>query len=166
MYMQKSSTPLGVLLGIVMLGSATIATAGAAKGTVSYKHDTATLQRAYLVKGPDAVDEKKIIRRIILSAKDMQAALDSCKVMSCTDSDLGEGMTIELDGGPRINYWVVLKDQRVQYSGTADPATFKTKTDEPGKIAGTFGVDDSASGGPKIDVEFDAALVKEFQSAR
>ena len=164
--MQKSSTTFGVLLGTLLLGSATIATAGAAKGTVSYKSDKATIQHAYLVKGPDAVDEKKIIRRIILVPKDMQATIAACKVMSCADGEVGEGLTIDLDGGPRVNYWVVLKDQMVQFSGTADPATLKTKTDEPGKIAGTFVVDDSASGGPKIDVEFDAALVKEFQTAR
>lgn len=164
--MRRSSIRLGMLWATLLLGVATNAAAESAKGTVSYKNDQATIQHAYLVKGPDAVDEKKIIRRLILVPKDMQATIAACKVMSCSDSEVGEGLTIDLDGGPRVNYWVVLKDQRVQFSGTADPATFKTKTDEPGKIAGTFVVDATAGGGPKIDVEFDAALVKEFQSAR
>lgn len=164
--MPRSSIMLGGLVGAVLLGAATSAVAGAAKGTVSYKNDKATVQHAYLVKGPDAVDEKKSIRRIILVPKDMQATIAACKVMSCSDGEVGEGLTIDLDGGPRVNYWVVLKDQMVQFSGTADPATFKTTTDEPGRIAGTFVVDATAAGGPKIDVEFDAALVQEFQKAR
>lgn len=164
--MQGSYIILAGLLGAMQLGSAASATAGTAKGTVSYKNDKATIQHVYLVKGPDAVDDKKIIRRLILAPKDLEATIKACKAMSCSDGELGEGMTIDLDGGPRINYWVVLKDQLVQFSGTADPATFKTKTDEPGHITGTFAVDGTASGGPKIDVEFDAALLKEFQTAR
>lgn len=164
--MRGSRIRLGGLIGALLLGSAASATAGTAKGTVSYKSDKAAVQHAYLVKGPDAVDEKKIIRRLILVPKDLEATIKACQAMSCSDGEVGEGMTIDLDGGPRVNYWVVLKDQRLQFSGTADPATFKTKTDEPGRIAGTFVVDATASGGPKIDVEFDAALLKEFQIAR
>lgn len=165
--MKDSYVMIVGLMGAALLGAATTAAAGAAKGTVSYRGATATIQHAYLVKGPDAVDEKKIIRRLILVGKDMQATIAACKVMSCSDGEVGEGLTLDLDGGPRVNYWVVLKDQLVQFSGTADPATtLKTKTDEPGKIAGTFVLDATAAGGPKIDVEFDAALVKEFQSAR
>ncbi len=156
---------LGMMVAM-LVGSATSAGAESAKGTIVYKGNTVTVQHAYLVKGPDAVDEKKIIKRIVLATKDLKAKLDACKAMSCSDGDLGEGMTIDLDGGPRVNYWVVCKDQMVQYSGTADPATFKTTADDASKIAGSFVVDASGAGGAKIDVTFDATLVKELTSAR
>jgi hypothetical protein len=154
------------LTGLIISCAATPALAGSAKGTISYQSNTASVQHAYLVKGPDAVDEKKIIRRLILAPKDLEATIKACRAMSCSDGNVGEGMTIDLDGGPRVNYWVVLKGQLVQFSGTADPSTFKTKTDEPGHLAGSFTVDATASGGPKIAVDFDAALLKEFQAAR
>lgn len=153
-------------LATLLIGLATSAHAGSAKGTVSYKATTATVQHAYLVRGPDAVDPTKTIRRLILVPKDLEATIKACTTMSCTDGDVGEGMTVDLDGGPRINYWVVLKGQLLQFSGTADPATFKTTTDEPDKLVGTFVVDATAGGGPKIDVQFDAALLKELTQAR
>ena len=36
----------------------------------------------------------------------------------------GEGMTLDLDSGSRLNYWFVGKNQLVQYSGTADLYVF------------------------------------------
>lgn len=163
----RNATSVGLAMVMAALtGTAATAAAESAKGTIAYRGNTLTVQHAYLVKGPDAVDEKKIIKRIVLATKDLKAKIDACKTMSCSDGDVGEGMTIDLDGGPRVNYWVVFKDQMVQYSGTADPATFKTTADDAGKIAGTFTVDDSGAGGAKIDVTFDAPLVKEMTATR
>jgi hypothetical protein len=71
-------------------------------------------------------------------------------------------MTVDLNGGPRINYWVVLKGGLVQYSGTVEPSALKTKIDEPAKLAGSLTIDDAAADGAKVEVEFDAALLKEF----
>ena len=151
---------------VVVLGAAASALAGSAKGTVAYKGTTATITHAYLVKGPDAVESTKTIRRLILVATDLEAKLSACKVMSCSDGEVSEGMTLDLDGGARVNYWVALKGQMVQYSGTAVPATLKTTTDKPDHMVGTFVVDDPSAGGPKVDVQFDAALLKEFTAAR
>lgn len=158
-------TIMGMMLGMVA-ALATPAFAGSAKGTVAYKGTTATITHAYLVSGPDAIDPGKTIRRIVLVAGDLEPKLSACKAMSCTDGEVMEGMTLDLDGGPRVNYWVALKGQMVQYSGTADPATLKTTTDEPGRMAGTFVVDATGSGGPKVDVQFDAPLLKTFTAAR
>ena len=69
-------------------------------------------------------------------------------------------MTIDFDAGPRVNYWFVANDQRVQYSGTADPASVKLTTDSPSRIAGTWDLDAAAAGGPVVHVQFDAALAK------
>ena len=73
---------------------------------------------------------------------------------------IGEGMTVDLDAGPRLNYWFVANDQRVQYSGTADPASLKLTTDAPQRLAGKWDLDARAAGGPRVQLEFDAALLK------
>lgn len=134
--------------------------AGEAKGTVTSKGRTANVKYAYLVKGPDAVS-KQTVRRLILSATDLSAKIAGCKTMSCTDGDLGDGLSINLDAGPRFSFWMVLNDQKVQYSGTEPYASLAAKADDPRRLAGTVRFDKTAAGGPKVDVEFDAALVKE-----
>jgi hypothetical protein len=75
-------------------------------------------------------------------------------------------MTVDLDAGPRLNYWISLNDQRVQYSGTAMPVALKLTTDTPTRLAGKLTIDDTAAGGPKIDVDFDTPLVQEMKAAR
>jgi hypothetical protein len=143
-----------------------LAADGTAKGTVVYKDNTAAIKHVWLVKGPDAVDPKKTIRRLIFSASDIGAKVKACKTMSCVDSDLNEGMTVDLDAGPRLNYWVAMKGQRVQYSGTARPETLQATTNTPAKVAGKLSIDDSKAGGGKIDIDFDAPLLAELKSAR
>lgn len=133
-----------------------------ATGKVVYKGATLAIRYAYLVRGPDAVDPKKVIRRLVLSPTDIAEKIQSCSKMSCSDGDLREGMTVDFDSGPRLNYWVVMNDQRVQYSGTARPETFTARADAAGKLAGRLSVDDSTAGGAVVDVDFDATLVKEF----
>ena len=139
------------------------------KGTLTFQSKSGpvvvAIAHAYLVKGPDLVTGKTI-RRVVLSSADVAAALKSCATMMCSDGGIGEGMTIDLDAGPRINYWAVGNDQRVQHSGTAAPESLKLTTDTPQRVAGTWDLDARGSGGPLIKVEFDAALVKELKTAR
>jgi hypothetical protein len=143
---------------------------GSANGTLNYKSKagpiTVALKYVWLVKGPDALDPKTTIRHLIFSATDIGAKVAACKTMSCTDADLGSGMTVDLGSGPRLNYWVSLNDQRVQYSGAAMPDALKLATDTPGRLAGKLTIDDSAAGGAKVDVEFDAPLLQELKLAR
>lgn len=136
--------------------------AATAKGTVIYKGKTVTVRFAYLVKGPDVVDPKQVIRRVVLSPTDIGGRIRACENMSCSDGDLREGMTVDFGNGPRLNYWVVMNDQRVQYSGTVRPEAFTSRADDGRRIAGRLAFDDSKAGGPAVDVELDAALVKEF----
>ena len=131
-----------------------------AKGTLTYKTRTAAIKYAYLVQGPDAVS-KQTIRRLIFSATDLGAKIAACKTMSCTNSALTEGMSVNLESGPRVNYWVSLNDQMVQYSGTEPVASLATKTDDAKRLAGALRFDKTGAGGPKVDLEFDAAMVKE-----
>lgn len=51
-------------------------------------------------------------------------------------------------------------------SGTQRPAALRTGADEPRRLAGKLSFDDTPSGGPKVDVEFDAPIVKELKAAR
>jgi hypothetical protein len=151
---------LSVALGVTCALSAPLAAAGDAKGTLAYKTRTADLKYAYLVKGPDGVS-KQTIRRLILSATDLGAKIAACKTMSCTDSDLNEGLSVNFDSGPRLNYWMVLNGQKIQYSGTLKPEVLKTTADDAKRIAGKLTFDDAGAGGPKVDIEFDATLTKE-----
>ena len=72
-------------------------------------------------------------------------------------------MTLDLDASRRLNYWVVFNDQRVQHSGTAEPAALKLTAENPARLAGKLVIDDSAAGGPRVDIEFDAPLIREFR---
>ena len=159
--MIKSILVVALALGIgLTLSVGAFAAGNDAKGTLIYGKRSATLKYAYLVKGPDAVS-KQPIRRLIFSATDLGAKIAACKTMSCTDSDLTEGMSVNLEPGPRVNYWVSLNGQKVQYSGTEPVASLATKADDAKRLAGTLRFDKTGAGGPKVDIEFDAAMVKE-----
>lgn len=163
---------LAVLAGLLAMVVACNAAAagGTAKGTLTYKSKSGVITMApkfaYLFKGPDAVEPGKIIRHLILSPTDLGPKIEACTTMSCTDSGLGSGLTVDLDAGPRLNYWVVLNDQRVQYSGTEKPAALTLTTDTPARLAGKLVFDGAAMGGPQVDIEFDAPLLKELTKAR
>ena len=141
------------------------ASADSVNGTVSYQSKagpiTVNVKNVYMVKGPDAMAGKSI-RRLIFTSADLDAKIKACANMSCSDNDLREGLEVNLDTGPRLTYWFVGNDQRVQYSGTAQPATLKLTTDTPQRLAGKLTIDDSAAGGAKVNVDFDATLLKEF----
>ncbi len=143
-----------------------LAADGTAKGTVVYKGKTATIKHVWLVKGPDAVDPKTTIRQLIFSAADIGAKVKACKTMRCLTSDLDNGLTVDLDAGPRFNYWIVLNGQLIQYSGTAKPEVLKATANTPARVAGKLVIDGSAAGGGKIDIDFDVPLLAELKAAR
>ena len=162
---------IAFITGIVALALAGGAAAadGIAKGTLTYQAKAGAItispKFVYLVKGPDDVEKNMIIRRLILSEADLGARIAGCSTMRCPMGGLKSGMTVDLDAGPRLNYWVVLNDQRVQYSGTAKPAALVLTTNTPGRLAGKLVLDGTA-GGPKVDIEFDAPLLKELKQAQ
>ena len=85
--------------------------------------------------------------------------------MMCGDGDMTEGLTIDLDAGARINYWFVAEGQRVQYSGTAEPSSLTLSSDTDQRVAGTWRLDARPAGGPQVQIEFDAPLLKVFTKA-
>ena len=133
---------------------------GTAKGTIVYKDRTVTVKHAYLVKGPDAMT-KQPARKIILSVADQGKAIAKCQRMMCLDGDMDDGLSIALDIGPRFGYWMVLNGQKIQYSGTAELKTITFTQEDAKRLAGKVVFDASKAGGPKVDIEFDAPLVKE-----
>ena len=151
-----------IVLLVALLLSAPLACAGDAKGTVAYKGGTLDVKYAYLVQTTDAMSGAPM-RRLILSSKDIGAKIASCAKMSCVDGDLGEGLEVDFAAGPRLNYWLVMSGQKVQYSGTEPKASFAATADDAKKIAGALRFDKTSAGGPKVDVQFDAAMVKELK---
>jgi len=137
-----------------------------ASGTINYQSKAGPIvvnvANVYMVKGPDAVSGKTI-RQLIFTSADIGAKLQACASMTCASGNVTEGMTVDFDVGPRLNYWVVGNGQKVQYSGTAKPGeTLKLSADTPEHLAGTLTIDDGAMGGAKVNVKFDTTTVKQF----
>jgi hypothetical protein len=142
------------------------AAADSASGTISYQSKAGPIAvnvaNVYMVKGPDAVSGKTI-RQLIFTSTDVGAKLRACASMMCASGNVTEGMTVDFDVSPRLNYWVVGNGQKVQYSGTAKPdETLKLTADTAEHLAGTLTIDDGAMGGAKVNVKFDATIVKQF----
>ena len=161
------ATALVMVMGLWWCG---VAFAGEAEGSLTYKAKgkevTVNLKHAYLIAGPDDMEPDKIIRRLAFSANDIGAKILSCQSMSCASGLITEGLTVDLVSGPRFMYWLSSNDGLVQYSGTTKPANLQATIDQPGKLAGKLSFDDNAAGGPRITVDFDTVLVKEFKIAR
>lgn len=151
---------LPALAAVLLALAASPAAAGDAKGTIVYKDRKVDVKYAYLVAGPDVMTKQKT-RRVILATRDVSDKIAACAKMSCLDGGLTEGLMINFDEGPRISYWMVMNDQKIQYSGTEPKGSLALKADDAKKIAGSLKFDKSATGGPKVDVEFDSAMVKE-----
>lgn len=139
------------------------------KGKLLYKTSKKSfdinLNFAHFIVGPDTFDPNKKIRRLIFTEKSLNDKIKSCDAMNCVDPAI-EGLQVDLDAAHRILYWVNLNGQLVQYSGTAVYEKLSLTTDTKEQIAGTFKFDDSAAGGPTVDVTFDAKLLKIFAKAR
>jgi hypothetical protein len=159
-----------VLAAAFLVPSTSLQAAERAKGTLTYKGPkktfTVALTHAYLVKGPDTFEKEKTIRRLVFSTSDFSGEIKGADALSGFDGKLMEGMIVGLDDGPRLTYWIVLNGQLVQNSGIVEPAVLKLTADTPDRIAGKLRFDDSSSGGPKVDIEFDAPLLKSFTKAR
>ncbi len=95
-----------VLMLALAIGA--LSAAGDAKGTLNYKGKSkdfaVALKYAHFVTGPDAMDSKATIKRLILSTTDLTSKITACKTMDCTDDDLTEGIEIDITGGPRFEY--------------------------------------------------------------
>ena len=160
---RRSMLALGLAGALCAAGALAADTAG---GNLSYKGRTTALKFAYFVTGPSDMDPGRTVRRLVLSATDIGARLSACKTFSCTDGEVSEGATVDFVGGPRLNYWIAMNGQKVQYSGTATPDAFSARGNDPARLAGRLAIDDTAAGGAKLDADVDVPLLKEFKAAR
>ena len=155
------------VVALVALASTGLVAAGAdAKGTVAYKNKTGeftlTVRYAYVVTGPDVADPSQTVARLIFSETDIANALQTCASMMCIDSQITEGLVVDITDGPRLNSWLTLNKGRVQYSGPQPPAALTIKSETATRIAGALAFDASAAGGPKVEVVFDAPVIREL----
>jgi hypothetical protein len=135
-------------------------------GKLDYKGRSAALKYAWLVTGPSDMAPGKTVRRLILSASDIGAKLDACTTFSCTDAQVTEGATVDFTGGARIDYWIAMNGQKVQYSGSTRPESFAARANDAAHLAGRLAIDDASAGGPRLEAEFDVARLKDFKVAR
>jgi hypothetical protein len=139
------------------------------KGRLFYKTEKKSfeldLNFAHFIIGPDSFDPNKKIRRLIFTEKSLDAQIRSCEAMNCVDPEI-EGLQVDLDAAQRILYWINLNGQLVQYSGTTGYESIALTTNNKEQITGTLKFDNSAAGGPIVDVTFDAKLLKTFTKAR
>lgn len=162
-------TALCAVTSALLLAASPTLWAEPANGTATYAAKSGpvavAVKHAYLIKGPDNMSGK-IGRQLVFAASDMTEAIKKCETMSCVSGKLESGLTGDLDLIPPVAFWLVANGQRVQVSGVARRESLTLTADTPQKMAGKWNYDGSASGMPKIDVEFDVTLMKEFAKAR
>lgn len=164
--MQCSSLRSSARRAVIGLALTALAAAGAqaqqASGELALQARTGVVKvaphHAYLLAGPSW--DGKPIRQLVLSEVDLAPVIDKCDRLGCVSGALGSGVTVDFDGGPRLAYWFVGNDQKVQHSDTAQPATMQLKQDSDKRMAGSWTLkgDVGASG----SVTFDAPLAKTF----
>lgn len=139
---------------------------GQASGKLTYKSANKTieipLQNVVFLSGPDPFEKDKMIRRLVFSEKDLSGGLTTCNDINCLDSIM-EGIQFDLNNTARINYWLSLDNQKIQYSGTAPREVLVLLTDKPDRLTGTLRLDNTGAGGPVVEITFDATRSKLFR---
>ncbi|MGH7783456.1 MAG: hypothetical protein ACREO5_06425 [Candidatus Binatia bacterium] len=157
------------ILSVLVLWLATLTFASAgdrASGTISFKAAKGAVKYGFLGRGPDEMDSSKTVLRLYLSSADIGAKIKAAKTLSDADNALEDGAMVDFGDSPHLAYAVRLNSDRVQYSGGTNADAFALTTNKPDHLAGKLHIDDSASGGAKIDATFDLTLVKTFTSLR
>src|SRR5688572_19313131 len=117
------------LIAVALSGAlSTALLAAEAKGVLTYeskgKAHTLELKHAYVIKVPDALNPKEMMRRVVFSPKDIADAIKACPTAQCVNGALADSLHVDLST-PFLPYWMVLDNQRVQYSGPAAPTALK-----------------------------------------
>lgn len=155
------------LLPVVLLAASSNALAAdKAGGTVELKTWSSAIKYAALVLGPDEMDESKTVLRIYLSSSDIGAKIKACKTLSCADGALTDGAMVDFGDARHLAYAVRLNGERAQYSGGTDADAFTLSTNKADHLTGKVHIDDAASGGAKVDAEFDLTLANTFTAVR
>ena len=167
LYTSKTLGRLMILLTLFTFSTfKTVVFAQSATGEVVYvtknKPVNLTVTSGQYLTGPDEMEAAKTIRRLLFTSSDITTKVKTCKTLKCLDSEF-IGLQVDITDGPRLLYWLVLNNQLVQYSGTAQPETLALTQNSPTHLAGSLAIDDSKAGGPKIDIKFDLNLNRAFE---
>lgn len=135
-------------------------------GSVKFKTWSGAVKFAWMVRSPDEMDASKSILRIYLSSADIGAKIKACTTLSCADRALEDGAMVDFSDARHLAYAVRLNGQRAQYSGGTDGGAFKLSINKPDHLAGKLHIDDIASGGAKVDADFDLTLTNTFKTVR
>ncbi|MGH7936718.1 MAG: hypothetical protein ACREF8_06890 [Chthoniobacterales bacterium] len=155
------------VVSAIWLATSAFALAGeSASGTISFKAAKGTVKYGFLVRGPDEMDPSKTVLRLYLSSVDIGAKIKAAKTFLDADSALEDGAMVDFSDARHLGYAVRLNHELVQYSGGTDGEAFMLTTNKPDHLAGKVHIDDSASGGAKVDATFDLTLVKTFTNLR
>ena len=156
-----------LVVSAISLATSTLVLAGdSASGTISFKAAKATVKYGFLVRGPDEMDPGKTVLRLYLSSVDIGARIKAAKTFSDADNALEDGAMVDFGDARHLAYAARLNHELVQYSGGTDQEAFTLTTNKPDHVAGKVHIDDTASGGAKVDANFDLTLLKSFTSLR
>ncbi len=156
-----------LVVSVLWLATSTFALAGdSASGAISLKAAKGAVKYGFLVRGPDDMDPSKTVLRLYLSSVDIGAKIKAAKTFSEADRALEDGAMVDFSDARHLGYAMRLNGERVQYSGGTNGEAFTLTTNKPDHLAGKVHIDDSASGGAKVDATFDLTLVKTFTSVR
>jgi hypothetical protein len=156
-----------LVVSAISLASSTFALAGdSASGAISFQAAKGAVKHGFLVRGPDEMDPSKTVLRLYLSSGDIGAKIKAAKTFSEADNALEDGAMVDFGDARHLAYAIRLNGERVQYSGGTDQNAFTLTTNKPDRLAGKVHIDDSASGGAKVDATFDLTLVKTFTTLR
>ena len=119
--------------------------------------------RAWLIRGSDTGDETKPAAYILLSSRDVGAAIDACKDIRCAIFDVvQEGAILEPIGDPAGSFWLRvvapgLPHREEQISGRTWTSSLDRHDRLSGKLQFLY-----ANTRDEADLEIDATLAKEF----
>ena len=107
----------------------------------------------------------KVMRRLIFTPLDLGAKIKACATMSCSDSDLRRRPRSR--PGRRAADELLVRRQRPESAvfGDREARSAELTTDTPQRLAGKLVIDDSAAGGAKVNIDFDATLLKDLQNS-
>ena len=154
------------MAALLVVGSMPALAADKASGAISFKSYSGAVKFAWLVRGPDEMDEGKNLLRIYLSSSDIGAKIKACTTLSCADKALGDGAMVDYNDARHLGYAVRLNNGMAQYSGGTDGNAFKLSINSADHLVGKLHIDDGAMGGAKVDADFDLTLLNTFKTAR
>jgi len=152
--------PIAALLTLSTLAAHAAVGSGQASGTLVHKGKTVVLKYAYFIKGTNMGFP---LRQVVLSTTDIGPAMAADSSLLTAGDRLREGIMVCVDAGKMLRYWMAISDQTEQVSTMFPAKEFAASANDANRIAGRLIFDHTRSGGPKVDVEFDAGLLKEFE---